>query len=246
MFHSPVWTPILTFHGTKVDMSSSLTTCKYFISHAISSGHTYGVFDDEYQFKNPESKALGQKNGFPEGGHLWWESTEEGVDEAVAKRLEDQMDFPLVSVACSYDAFDPLDYSQMTDFFAALPLFPVMYGVLDANDTRDPETWKPTAHGQVLFRNSTSTKSGYGKEGITSALARWLVREKKAEGFRGIQIECLHSAVTSIWERIGSEVGGKSAVVSELDTGTFRDEEGKLLFEPSKQRITKIWVDMAA
>jgi hypothetical protein len=33
-------------------------------------------------------------------------------------------------------------------------------------------------------------------------------------------------------------------VVSEFDMGTWRDEEGKLAFEPSKQRATKCYVEL--
>jgi hypothetical protein len=60
------------------------------------------------------------------------------------------MDFPLCSVAMSYDGFDALDMEKMIPLTMCLPAFTDLYFGLLNRDTRPPESWKPTAHGQVL------------------------------------------------------------------------------------------------
>jgi hypothetical protein len=69
-----------------------------------------------------------------------------------------------------------------------------------------------------------------------------LMREAEGRGFRGVQIECLHDAVTHVWSKPQEPFKGE--VVSEFDMATWRDEEGKLAFEPSKQRGTKCYVEL--
>jgi hypothetical protein len=135
------------------------------------------------------------------------------------------MDFPLVSVALSYDAHNALDMSKMEPLMEALPHFGLAYHNLEDGDSRDPETWKAKGPNEVLFRNATSTRQDYEGEGIMAALARWLMREAALKGYRGIQIEAL-------------------AMVSEFHTDTWKDEEGKLGFAPAHQRIAKVYVDL--
>lgn len=68
------------------------------------------------------------------------------------------------------------------------------------------------------------------------------MREACGLGFRGIQIECLHDAVTKVWSQPPEPF--KGGVVSEFHTATWTDEEGKKLFEPAEQRVTKCFVDL--
>jgi hypothetical protein len=117
-----------------------------------------------------------------------------------------------------------------------------VYSILGANDKRDPATWQPQGPGEVLFRNATSTRRDYEGEGIMGGMARWLMREAAQRGFRAIQIECVNDAVTYVWST--AEPPFKGSVVSEFDTRTWRDEEGKLGFAPSECRITKCYVDL--
>jgi hypothetical protein len=226
---------------------TEVTNLHYLVAHQIESGLSYGVFDDNYEFKNPDSKERGIAAGIPEGGHLWWDASEPSIEveqgrDAEAKRLEDQMDFPLVSVALSYDGFTPLDPEGLAPVLEALPLYGHIYGILAALDPRDPESWGPTGPNQVLMRNATSTKNAYGGQGLMPGLARWLMREASALGWRGIQIECLHDAVTKVWSQPLEPFRG--SVVSEFHTGTWVDEEGKILFEPAQQRVTKCFVEL--
>jgi hypothetical protein len=227
-FHSTVWPHLHDDMTTRVhDM---LAACSYLVDHQIASGMSFGVFDTQYEYKTAEAEAA--------GGKLLWQRDAGASGDA----LLEQMDFPLVSVALSYDAFNPLDYSEMAPLVATLPRYATLFKVLGANDTRDPQSWQPTGPGQVLFRNATSTRHEYEGQGIMAGMARWLQREAEARGWRGIQIECLNDAVTHLW-RTGARPY-KGVVVSAFDAGTWRDEEGRLGFEGCEQRIAKCYVDL--
>lgn len=211
----------------------------YLVRHQINSGLSFGVFDTEYVFKREASKTT--------DGKLYWDLSEPSVKaehgiEGEAQRLLEQMDFPLVSVALSYDGFDSLDMNQMGPLLAGLPHFGLVYHILEERDPRDPNSWKPKAANEVVFRNATSTRKDYEGEGIMAALARWLMREAAGRGFRGIQIEALADAVTHVWST--AELPFKGSVVSEFHTDTWEDEEGKIGFAPAHQRVTKCFVDL--
>ncbi|KAF9701843.1 hypothetical protein EKO04_001035 [Ascochyta lentis] len=238
--YSPVWPVIYPEKGGK-DIIQLAHDADYLVMHQINSGLSFGVFDTEYVFKREESKAT--------GGKLYWDISEPGGKESQelkveAQRLLQQMDFPLVSVALSYDAFNALDMVKMEPLLAALPHFGLAYHILEENDRRDPESWKPKGPNEVLLRNATATRRDYEGEGIMAGLARWLMREADARGFRGIQIEALADAVTHVWST--AEPPYKGAVVSEFHTADWKDEEGNVAFAPAHQRITKIYVDLKA
>ncbi|KAJ4290495.1 hypothetical protein N0V90_010712 [Kalmusia sp. IMI 367209] len=237
-FHSPVW-PVLYPENMNARAFEGLDRIEYLAMHQINSGHSFGVFDTAYKFKREESKAT--------GGKLYWDRNEKNVQEekglaAEGQRLLEQMDFPLVSVALSYDGADPLDMEKMGPLMAALPHFGPIYHILDVLDPRDKESWGPKAHREVLMRNATSTRHDYEGENIMAGLARWLMREADVRGFRGIQIECVHDAVTHVWSKPPAPY--KGGIVSEFHTGTYKDEEGNLLFAPAQQKITKCYVEL--
>lgn len=239
-FYSSVWPVLYPEHNGKDAIQLALDAV-YLVEHQIDSGLSFGVFDNEYVFKREESKET--------GGKLYWDISEPGVKEsqgleAEAQRLLEQMDFPLVSVALSYDAFNPLDMKKMDPLLAALPHFGLIYHILEEGDTRDPETWKAKGPNEVLLRNATSTRRDYEGEGIMAGLARWLMREADARGFRGIQIEAVADAVTHVWST--AELPYKGAVVSEFRTDTWKDEKGIFAFAPAHQRITKCYVQLKA
>ncbi|KAL5386827.1 hypothetical protein DPSP01_003846 [Paraphaeosphaeria sporulosa] len=238
LFHSPVW-PVLYPEGLNARTFEGLDNASYLVNHQIDSGHSFGVFDTEYQFKREESKAT--------GGKLYWDRNEKSVQEengmeAEGQRLLEQMDFPLVSVALSYDGADPLDLEKLGPLLAVLPHFGPLYHVLEVLDPREKESWAPKAHKEVLMRNATATRNDYEGEKIMAGMARWLMREADARGFRAIQIECVHDAVTHVWSDPPAPY--KGGIVSEFHTGTFKDEEGQLLFAPAQQRITKCYVEL--
>jgi hypothetical protein len=238
LFHSPVW-PALYPENRNARVLEGLASGDYIVNHQINSGHSFGVFDTEYQFKREESKAT--------GGKLYWDRNEKGVQEekgseAEGQRLLEQMDFPLVSVALSYDGADALDFDKMGPLLAVLPHFGAIYHVLEVLDPREKDSWAPKAHREVLMRNATSTRHDYEGEHIMAGMARWLMREADARGFRGIQIECVHDAVTHVWSKPPAPY--KGTVVSEFHTGTYKDDEGKLPFAPAQQKVTKCYVEL--
>lgn len=239
-FYSSVWPVIYPARNGKDAIQLALDA-DYLVKHQIDSGLSFGVFDTEYVFKREESKAT--------GGKLYWDINEPSVKEtegleADAQRLLKQMDFPLVSVALSYDSFNALDMSKMKPLLASLPHFGLCYHILEELDSRDPESWKAKGPNEVLFRNATSTRRDYEGEGIMAGLARWLMREAGARGFRGIQIEALADPVTHVWSTAEPPI--KGMVVSEFHTDTWKDEKGELAFAPAHQRITKCYVDLKA
>ncbi|KAF2251619.1 hypothetical protein BU26DRAFT_240503 [Trematosphaeria pertusa] len=238
LFHSPVW-PNLYPDKLTERAHAAYEAGEYLWMHQINSGMSFGVFDTAYTFKCAESKAA--------GGKLYWDKREPGIQDtqglkAEGMRLLEQMDFPLVSVALAYDAANPLDMEKMGPLMAAIPHFGLLYHILATRDTRDPASWQPKAHGEVLLRNATSTRHDYEGEGLMAGLARWLMRESDARGYRGIQIECVNDAVDHVWSKPPSPYEG--ILVSEFHTGTWKDEEGNLAFAPTSQRVTKVYVDL--
>ncbi|KAL6156719.1 hypothetical protein ACJQWK_06345 [Exserohilum turcicum] len=241
-FQSPVWQKIWPDRLLGRWVVEESPNLEYLVRHQIDSGLSYGVFDTEYEFKTPHGKAS--------GGALLWDATEPSVEKsqgraAEAQRLLPQMDFPLISIVLSYDGFKPLDPDKMKPLLAAWPEFPVLYGALEKRDPRDPASWKPTAPGQVLMRNATSTRRDYEGRGIMTATARWLQREAAAMGFRGIQIEAMANSVTHVWSE-GVQNPFRGFVVSEFECETLEDEQGKKPFGAASQRVTKCWVDLKA
>ncbi|KAJ4992895.1 hypothetical protein SVAN01_01599 [Stagonosporopsis vannaccii] len=237
-FYSPVW-PVIYPEKTGKDAIQLALDAVYLVEHQINSGLSFGVFDTEYVYKREESKAT--------EGKLYWDISEPSIKEshgpeAEAERLLQQMDFPLVSVALSYDAHYPLDMTKMGPLLAALPHFGLIYHILEEGDSRDPDSWKATGPNEVLLRNATSTRRDYEGQTIMAGLARWLMREADTRGFRGIQIEAVADAVTHVWS--APEPPYKGTVVSEFHTDTWKDEGGNLAFAPAHQRITKCYVDL--
>jgi hypothetical protein len=213
---------------------------EYIVRHQINSGLSYGVFDLEYAFKTREAEAC--------GGKLFWDASEPSIERSQGRAAEEQrmlsqMDFPLVSIALSYDGIKPFDPDKMTPLLEALPEYGLLYAILEKRDPRPPESWKPTESGQVLMRGATSTRAEYEGQGIMAATARWLRREAALMGFRGVQIECAANAVTHVWSE-GVEAPFRGRVISEFDTETWEDENGVRVFGRAKLRITKCWVDL--
>ncbi|KAF2276289.1 uncharacterized protein EI97DRAFT_377962 [Westerdykella ornata] len=238
LFHSPVW-PHLYPENLTARLHRSFPAGEYLVTHQIQSGMSFGVFDTQYVYKRPESAAT--------GGALYWDASEPSVQEsggleAESRRLLLQMDFPLVSIALSYDAFDPLDFNKMGALVECLPHFGIIYHVLAQGDRRDPDPSVPSRRGEVLNRNGTATRQDYAGEGIMAALARWLMKEAAGRGYRGIQIETSSDAVKSVWEK--AEEPFKGSVVSRFVTSEYVDEEGKRPFGAVRQECAKIWVDL--
>ena len=237
MFYSPVW-PNLYPEDKTARLYRGYAAAQYLVRHQAESGHSFGVFDLEYQFKREESKP---------NGKLWWDMKDSFLDK---DQLQDQMDFPLVSVAMAYDGINPLDMEKVMPLIDCLPLFGTLYHVLEERDTREEASWKPTEPKQVLLRNATSTRHDAEGKGVMKALAQFLMRYAHEQGFRAIQIECLADAVTKVWSQ--PPLPFKSTVVSEFTTDEYYEDmevDGvtkkiKPFGESVHQRATKVFCDL--
>lgn len=229
-FASPVW--------SKVYPEDKTGTCynmfrlgAHLIDHAINSGLSLGMFDKEYTFKHPDSAES--------GGKLHWDLDDRTADE---DKLLEQMDFPLVSVAMAYDSYDVLDVSRLSPLLEAMPLLGERSKILAERDTRDPASWEATGPRQVLFRNSTATRAGEEGKGFMGILARYMMRKAAAEGFRGIQIQCLHDAVYRVWSCPPEPFRGE--VVARFHCSEDEDEEVRRKFRGSVQEVAKVYVTL--
>ena len=234
IFQSPVWAVIYPDEPTK-RVRRAVPASDYVMRHSVESGMSFGIFDTQYQYKWPESAST--------GGKLYWDQNDLDSDGAA---LLQQMDFPLVSIALGYDGSQPLDMPQLAPMMETLPLFGPFFSVLESLDKRDPATWKEQGPGEVLMRSGTATRADYEGRGLAKKLAHWLMREAAGQGYRGIQIEPAHDAVTDQW--LHPPKPFKSELISKLDMATWEeeDEEGRKtrLFEPSKQVCTKVYVTL--
>jgi hypothetical protein len=109
MFHSPIWPVLYPDEKTK-RVQQGMGAVDYLVRHQIESGMSFGIFDTQYEYKRPGS-ALTQ-------GKLYWDPNDVKSDGA---SLLQQMDFPLVSVALSYDASNPLDMQRLMHLVEVLP-----------------------------------------------------------------------------------------------------------------------------
>ncbi|KAL1960581.1 hypothetical protein VTO42DRAFT_7160 [Malbranchea cinnamomea] len=241
-YSSPIW-PV-TYPDTVDENGNRSLTARlykafhggngYLMAHQVASGFSFGVFDKEYKFKREESKAT--------GGKLYW-----NFDDLTATReqLLEQMDFPLVSVAMSFDLVNPLDFSQMQGMLEALPLFATIYGKLTEADRRGPlQNWGPKNAGEVLQRNATATREDYMDHKIMKKLAHWLMRKAASEGFKGIHIEAFHDAVIHTW--LNPPAPFKAEHISEVNVKDLEEEvDGKLVkYDYVDQRCVRIFVTL--
>lgn len=231
LFHNHVWTGAYPNDPTQ-RFNTAMKTSSYLIDHQVASGLSIGVFDTEYKYRTKEAEAVGGKCLF-------------NLDDPTTPgdKLLEQMDFPLVSVAMAYDGIDPLDHEKLGPIMEVIPIFADVYANLDKNDPREPESWKARQRGEVLMRNATSTRHEYEGQGIMGKLARFMMRDAKARGYKNINIECLSDAVTHVWSN-PKMVGIEGKVVSSFWTQEIlrTDEHGNQsrLFGPAEQLVTRV------
>ena len=230
--YSPVWSVVYPDNQVKRVYDSTEATA--FLLHQVGPELSYGVFDKEYDFKRSESKAT--------GGKLYWDYSNLN---ATKEELLEQMDFPLVSVALSYDGFKELSLEQLKPLVDCKPLLGTLYAVLEVRDKRDPETWKAKNYGEVLLRCGTSTRVDYENRGIMKATAHFLMRDMAAKGFRAIQLGTSHSKVDHVW--MNPPEPFKANRVSEIDPQTYEEEKDGVKYKPfaaTQQMMTKIYLTL--
>lgn len=237
MFRSPIWRDL--YPSGKTERFYGLYQASdYLIKHQIASGLSLGLFDTEYEFKNPESAAS--------GGKLYIDLSNPSMDES---QLLQQMDTPLVSIACAFDAFYAMDNRRVAPVTGCLPASASFHAALaEQHDPRDPKTWllPPTAPGQVLRRMGTATRAGAEGRGFMKAVAHHMMRRAAEAGFREIQVDCLHDAVRAVWTNPPPPFRG--CVVGEVDTYTLdeTDEGGgpRFPYRPVKQTLARVCVTL--
>src|SRR3569833_651170 len=229
-YSSPVWSKI--YPDDRVGMCYGLfKAATYLNNHQIESGLSIGIFDKEYKYKRSESEET--------GGKLYWDLGDDKVDEAL---LLVQMDFPLVSVAMAYDSYYSLDPARVAMVLDYLPAIWLRIKVLKERDLRDPECWQATGPGQVIFRNATATKVGEEGRGFMALLARYMMRKAAADGFRGIEIGCMHDAVTHVWCHPPEPF--RAEIVSRFNCASDEDEEIRRSFRGSDQEVNRVYVTL--
>lgn len=236
-FASPVWPVIYP------NKNNSLTTLlykaftggnEYLMEHQVASGFSFGVFDTEYVYRREESKAT--------QGKLYWDVND---PSATRESLLEGMDFPLVSVAMSFDIVDRLDYARMAGIIEALPLFGVVMGMFNEADPRGSlDEWGPKEHGMVLQRNATATREDYMKHGIMKKMAYWLMREAERCGWKGMMIDCFHGAVIKTWMNPPAPFTARN--VGEVNVKDLEEEiDGKVVkYEHVDQRLVRVFVTL--
>ncbi|PGH34325.1 hypothetical protein GX50_02808 [[Emmonsia] crescens] len=187
-FLSPIWTKanvgLLSWH-----LHEFFPGFDHVVRHQIESGMSFGIFDTEYKFKNPESAKT--------GGKLYWETptTDADRERTTRESLLEQMDFPLVSIALHFDLFYPLDMEKMKPTFSIPPTAPFIDSKIDELDTRDRALAVPSGPGQILQANSTATRDDYTRLGLMRNLADWVTHEAASKGYKSIQLDSFSDAV---------------------------------------------------
>lgn len=234
LFHNPLW-PVVYPENITQRLYKSFQAAHYLIKHQIDSGYSLGIFQKDYQFKRPESEAI--------GGKLYWNLEDENATES---ELEKQMDFPLVSIAMAYDGINEFDMNQMMPLIHTLPLFATIVKGVDERDTRDPASWKPTGPKQVLLRNATNTMKAHSGQRLMRLLAEEMMRRSAAEGFRAIQIESANNAVLKVWSNPPAPF--KGTIICQFHTMTYEEkaESGDISypFRPADLTIARMYVDL--
>ncbi|KAL1862902.1 hypothetical protein Daus18300_008232 [Diaporthe australafricana] len=235
VFYSSVF-PLVYTEAKTLRFNNMMKSVSYLVDHQIDSGLSLGVFDLEYEYKKAGSAST--------DGKFYWDP--ENNDPSGEELLE-AMDFPLVSVALSYDGVDPLDSARLEPLVDSLPIFATIYHHLDQLDPRPSQSWKPAkGRGEILMRNATSTRRDYEGQGLMSALARYLMRDAAAKGYKAINIECLSDAVTHVWSEPPSPFKGE--IFATFKTEEYEEDvDGKKVnpFTPSKQFVTRVWTTLS-
>ncbi|KAJ5761534.1 hypothetical protein N7533_003573 [Penicillium manginii] len=165
---------------------------EYLVRHAINSNMSFGVFDTEYSYRYSSSIKM--------GGKLHWD---ENDTEASSEQLLHQIDFPLVSIALSYDAANPPDKRKMQRYLDIRPGYKQACVHLDSlipASARDG--YRDAPLGKVLMRKGSVTRGDYEGRGIMKGMALWLVGEAKRCGFEVIEIPVSNSIVRRVWENL--------------------------------------------
>lgn len=239
VFHSTIF-PNVYPEAMGARFNKMMKAVPYLVNHQISSGLSIGMFDKEYQYRRADSALT--------NGKFYWDPEH---NDYSGEELLEAMDFPLVSIALSYDGIDALDSTRMAPLIATLPVFGTCYDELDNLDPRPLDSWRPAKRrGEILMRNATSTRHEYEGKGVMGALARYLMRDAAGRGYKAINIECFNDAVTHVWSEPPSPFKGE--IIASFRTDEYEEEHDGKKVKPfasanaiAKQLITRVWTTLS-
>jgi hypothetical protein len=164
--------------------------------HSLLSGHSYAVFDDEYEFSRDESRG--------DNGRLYWDELDpdaHGFEEHGRDLMERAMDFPLVCVGAAFDLFDKKPDEATASMRELIPLERFMAEYAAKMDPRGdrPEEWLPKKRGQAVARAGLVTRESYRGRGLMKALNHFMILEARASGFDAIMVGPNHPSVVKSW-----------------------------------------------
>ncbi|KAI0144265.1 hypothetical protein GGR57DRAFT_482558 [Xylariaceae sp. FL1272] len=225
-----IWKPLLP-HPKTANALRGLDKLAGYYQHALTSGFSFGIFDTQYVFSHPQSAATGRMlhwRGGLDPGQLEFETY--GADQ-----MRVAMDFPLVCMALSCDAFAPVDPRVMQNVNELMPLQAQLNAFLSsASDDFGKGKGKATRgsvtdYGQILSRFGCVTRLGYENRGLATALNRFVMLEAKAWGFRGIRVGTGNASVLRFW--MDPPKGFQSEIVAHwnFEDIEMQDEEGRVV-----------------
>ncbi|KAI1333163.1 hypothetical protein F5Y16DRAFT_4988 [Xylariaceae sp. FL0255] len=226
-----LWKPILP-HPKTANALRALEKLAGHYEHALASGLCFGIFDTAYVFSRPDSAATGRM--------LHWRGATSQLDPGRpefetygAEQMRAAMDFPLVCVALSFDAFTARDPHATRDMLDLIPLQAQLGSFLTSVTGGSSGKGKdiaavstPTGFGQVLVRSGCVTRVGYERQGLATALNRFVMLEAKAWGFRGIKVGMGSETMLRCW--MNPPQGCTSQIVAHFDFEEIEmvDEDG--------------------
>ncbi|KAI8635492.1 hypothetical protein F5Y19DRAFT_12965 [Xylariaceae sp. FL1651] len=249
-----LWKPLLPFPKT-ANALRGLEKMAGHYQHSISSGFSFGIFDTQYVFSRPESAAARRM--------LHWRAND-GLDPGRpefetygADQMRDAMDFPLVCIALAFDAFAARDPRATRDMLDLIPLQQQLGAFLGSvSENHGTQKGKgnapgmePTDFGQVLIRSGCVTRVGYERQGLATALNRFVMLEAKAWGFRGIKVGM--GSESMLRGYMNPPEGCRSEVVAQWDFEDIEmeDEDGNIVrpyVGSGMKEGWEVWCDLLA
>jgi hypothetical protein len=208
------------------------------VRHQVQSGLSLGVFEKDYQFKDPSSATT--------GGKLHWPFNDNEYEKPAKteQALLDKMDFPLVSVILAFDSQRPIPGACGEKIEAVLPWNSTRAWALNARDKRGTENLRKWRRDhRVLCCGGSSTRRGCVGNGLIKALAWRMMRQAKEKGFGLVEIDSMHDAVSKVWE---NPPDGMRAVVLAQWKGNELDgkEDPEGYFVGVEQEMKRILVEL--
>ncbi|KAI1849689.1 hypothetical protein JX266_004638 [Neoarthrinium moseri] len=242
MLRPSIWQPLVPEPRT-ANALRAFTALEGHFAHSINSGLCFGIFDREYEFRRAKSTS--------QGGDLYWHELDPDHDDFEIigeKQMIDAMDFPLVCVALSVDAFDRKPDDASRALYECMPLVKALGTYLARLDKRPASSRQPDARGEVMIRSGCVTKLGYEGRGLMTALNHFVMLEAKARGYGAVTAGIGSPTVYRSW--MNAPVGCLSSVIAYFDIWgiELEDEEGSLVRPYADSGVSRegwlIWCDL--